>query len=217
MHQIDWWFYRGPGDPGSGSNCGWLDQFVVLEDLPPTGSVVVNGGAARTNNPNVPLALTSNDGDGSGVSGMRFSNNGSTWSAWEKPAAQKAWTLAPGDGVKTVRAQFRDKAGNVSVVCTDTILLDQTSPAGGIVINGGAGITPSRIVTLGLTWDDGAGSGVSRMRFSDDGATWSPWEAPAPTKEWMLPGWGYRTVRVQYLDRVGNVSERYSDYINAVS
>ena len=33
-----------------------------------------------------------------------------------------------------VRAQFRDKAGNVSVRYTDTILLDQTPPAGAIVI-----------------------------------------------------------------------------------
>ncbi len=204
-HQIAWFFYRGPGDPGAGSNCGWVDQFVVQESTPPTGSVSVEGGAARTNNPNVLLDLTSDDGDGAGVSGVRFSNNGSTWSAWEKPAAQKVWTLAPGDGVKTVRAQFRDKAGNVSAVYTDTILLDQTPPAGAIVINNGAPTTDALEVVLNLFWVD-HGSGVSRMRFSSNGYTWSAWEPVASTKPWTLPGWGYHTLRVQYLDRAGNAS-----------
>ncbi|HRZ84125.1 MAG TPA: Ig-like domain repeat protein, partial [Candidatus Hydrogenedentes bacterium] len=172
----------------------------------------VEGGAARTNNPNVLLALTSDDGDGAGVSGVRFSNNGSTWSAWEKPAAQKVWTLAPGDGVKTVRAQFRDKAGNVSVVYTDTILLDQTPPTGAIVINGGASVSSFFDVFLEIMSNDGAGSGVSRMRFSNNGSTWSPWEAVAPTKGWALdPGDGVKTVRVQFMDRAGNVSAVCAD------
>jgi hypothetical protein len=54
------------------------------------------------------------------------------------------------------------------------------------------------------------------MRFSNNGFTWSPWEAVAATKAWTLSGWDYRTVRVQYLDRAGNVSPVYSDYINVV-
>ncbi len=204
-HQIAWFFYRGAGDPGGGSNCGWLDQFIVWESAPPTGSVVVNNGAARTGDVNTVLGLTWDDGDGSGVGGMRFSNNGSTWSAWQKPAAQAAWTLAPGDGVKTVRAQFRDKAGNVSVRYTDTILLDQTPPDGTIVINNGGPTTDTLDVVLHLFWVD-HGSGVSRMRFSSNGYTWSAWEPVASTKPWTLPGWGYHTLRVQYLDRAGNAS-----------
>ncbi len=214
-HQIVWWYYRGPGDPGGGSNCGWLDQFVVQESTPPTGSVMVEGGAARTNTLNVLLDLTWGDGDGSGVSGMRFSNNGSTWSPWQKPAMQKAWTLVPGDGVKTVRAQFRDKAGNVSAVYADTILLDQTPPNGAIVINNGGPTTDTLDVVLHLFWVD-HGSGVSRMRLSDNGYTWTPWAAAASTKAWTLPGWGYRTVRVQYIDRTGNVSPVFRWTIKAV-
>jgi len=88
-HQIAWFFSRGPGDPGAGANCGWLDQFVVQESVPPTGSVLVEGGAARTNNPNVLLDLTWDDGDGAGVGGML-------------PAAMMAspwaWPLAIGGG-----------------------------------------------------------------------------------------------------------------------
>ena len=49
---------------------------------------------------------------------------------------------------------------------------DTTPPTGTIVINGDRSATNSRTVTIAMTWSDGAGSGVARMRFSDDGSTW---------------------------------------------
>ncbi|HQL96212.1 MAG TPA: hypothetical protein PL005_16175, partial [Candidatus Hydrogenedentes bacterium] len=83
---------------------------------------------------------------------------------------------------------------------------DTSPPTGTVVINGNRGATNTRDVTLALTWSDGAGTGVSRMRFSNDGATWSPWEAPAAARTHTLPAGpdGHRTVRVQYLDRANN-------------
>ena len=209
------WTYAKDITLSAGSDAGWLDQFLVIETAPPAGSVVINSGQTNTTSPNVSLALTYDDGDGSGVSGMRFSNNGSTWSSWEKPAATKAWTLLPGDGHKTVRAQFRDRAGNVSSVVSDYIMFDATPPTGSILINNNRSVTASPNVTLNLAWDDGAGSGVSRMRFSNNGSTWSAWEAVAAAKAWTLGGTapGYYTVRVQYRDRAGLVSDRFSDYI----
>ncbi|NLV42491.1 MAG: hypothetical protein GXY15_14865 [Candidatus Hydrogenedentes bacterium] len=209
------WVYTKDSGLSIGADAGWVDQFLVVEAVPPTGSVAVNGGDARTPSADVTLSLTYDDGDGSGVSGMRFSNNGSTWSSWEKPAAAKAWALSPGDGVKTVRAQFRDKAGNVSAIAGDYIAVDTTAPTGGMVINGGQSATQDPNVTLTLAWDDGDGFGVSRMRFSNDGATWSPWEPVAATKAWALAGAtpGHYTVRVQYRDRAGLVSDRFSDFI----
>lgn len=196
----------------AGDDAVWIDNFVAT----PAGGIAINNNAPSTGSSDVTLNLNWVNGS-SRVTRMRFSNNGSTWSAWERLAPTKAWTLAPGDGYKTVRVQYRDIDGNVSGPISDYIKVDTTAPTGGIVINNGQWITPSRIVTLSLNWDDGAGSGVSRMRFSNDGATWSAWEAVAPTKEWMLSAWGVRTVRVQFIDRAGNVSERYSDYIKAVS
>ena len=69
-------------------------------------------------------------------------------------------------------------------------------------------------MTLGLNWSDGTGAGVSRMRFSDDGAHWTPWEPQAPTRAYTLPlPNGYHTVRVQYRDAVGNFSPVFNDYI----
>ena len=51
---------------------------------------------------------------GSGVAKMQFSNDNTTWSGWETYATTKSWTLASGDGLKTVYAQFKDVAGNVT-------------------------------------------------------------------------------------------------------
>jgi len=84
------------------------------------------------------------------------------------------------------------------------------------VINNGAVSTKNPVVTLSLTWSDGtAGSGVVRMRFSDDGATWTPWETLKATKTHTLPlpPVSHQTVRVQYRDGAGNMSARFSDYI----
>ena len=175
-----------------------------------TGSIVINGNASATVSAQVTLALAWS----TGVARMRFSNDGATWSAWEPAVAIRAYTLPAGDGYKTVRVQYRDGAGNNSAVFNDFIRLDATPPTGTININNGALSTTSPSVTLGLTWTDGTGSGVLRMRFSDDGAHWSAWEPPKATRAHTLPGPnGYHTVRVQYRDGAGNYSSVFNDYI----
>ena len=191
----------------------------VPDNTAPTGTIVINNNRSATNNPNVTLALTWSDGTGSGTTRMRFSNDGATWSAWEPLTATKSYTLPSGDGHKTVRVQYRDAANNISSVFSDYIRLDTTIPTGSIVINGGAASTTNPLVTLTLTWGDGAGAGVSRMRFSDDGAHWTPWEPPqSPVQHVLpLPPGGYQTVRVQFRDGADNVSVRYSDYIRLVA
>jgi formylglycine-generating enzyme required for sulfatase activity len=188
------------------------------DTAPPTGTVVINSNRSATNTPNVTLALTWDDGaGGSGVSRMRFSNDGATWSPWEALAAARAYALPGGDGYKTVRVQYLDRANNRSTAYNDYILLDTTPPTGTIVINNGDTATPSPSVSLGLTWSDGAGAGVTRMRFSDNGSTWTAWEPPTSTRAHALPaGLGYHTVRVQYLDGVGNNSGVYGDYIKFI-
>ncbi len=189
------------------------DRTVNVEFQPMIGSVVINGNRSATNSPEVTLALTWGD-----AVRMRFSEDGAHWTMWEPLAATRVFTLAPGpDGHRTVRVQFLDIANNRSAVFHDYIRLDTTPPTGTIVINGGALSTPTAAVTLGLTWAD-AGAGVSRMRFSDDGAHWTIWEPVAATRPHTLPeGPGYHTVRVQYLDGAGNRSIAYNDYIRLLA
>ncbi|MDP3730854.1 MAG: glucoamylase family protein, partial [Candidatus Omnitrophota bacterium] len=102
----------------------------IADTTPPTGSILINGGAADTNNQTVTLTLSATDtGSGMGTGAqMQFSNNNSTWSTPEAYAATKSWTLLIGDGTKTVYVKYKDAAGNWSGSCSDTIVLDTVPP-----------------------------------------------------------------------------------------
>ena len=85
---------------------------------------------------------------------------------------------------------------------------------GDVIINGNSSATINPQVTLALDWSGGAGTGAVRMRFSDNGTTWSPWESLKATRAYTLPGPdGYKTVRVQFLDKLNYHSAVFSDYI----
>jgi glucose/arabinose dehydrogenase/chitodextrinase len=100
---------------------------ITVDNQAPTGTVVINGGAAATNSTTATLTLTATDAVTS-VTQMRFSNNGTSFSTAEAFAPAKTWSLSTGAGTKTVYVQFRDAAGNWSTAVTDTIVLDTTAP-----------------------------------------------------------------------------------------
>ncbi len=183
-----------------------------------TGGIVINGNRSATNRRDVTLALSWSGGAGTGVVRMRFSDDGAHWTAWQPLRSTLAYTLPEGpDGHRTVRVQYLDQMNNRSGTYSDYILLDTTPATGAILINDGAATATTQAVTLKLTWAD-AGAGVSRMRFSDDGAHWTAWETLKATRAHTLPaGLGYHTVRAQYLDGAGNYSAVYNDYIKLVA
>lgn len=112
----------------------------------PSGAILINSGAVQTLYRDVMLNISASDipldgmpSPASAVGGgplavrynavsaaieMRISNNSSfIGAAWEPMAQEKAWTLADSSpGVRVVYAQFRDGAGNESLVVYDTIL-----------------------------------------------------------------------------------------------
>ncbi len=108
-------------DSGSNRSAVFSD-YILLDSTPPTGTIIINDGASATTTQSVTLKLTWSD-SGTGVAGMRFSDNGSTWSAWVAPAAVYAHTLPAGLGYHTVRVQFLDRVGNYSAVYSDYIRL----------------------------------------------------------------------------------------------
>ncbi|MCX6035203.1 MAG: C39 family peptidase [Chloroflexi bacterium] len=184
-----------------------------VDTIAPTGSVVIDGGATYTTSTSVNLTLSATDAI-SGVAQMSFSNNGSSWSAWESYATNKSWTLSSGDGSKTVYAQYKDNAGNISSTpATDTITFDTVAPAGSVVIDGGATFAASTSVKLTLSATDTT-SGVAQISFSNDWSTWSAWESYATNKSWTLSsGDGSKTVYVRYQDNAGNISTPATDTI----
>jgi hypothetical protein len=180
----------------------------------PAGSITLNAGAATTKSASVTAAVPATDTGGSGVSLVRLSNSSAmtgellttgTTFAYGTPVT---WTLSAGDGIKTVYAQWRDSIGNWSAVQSDTITLDATAPTGTVEINGGAGETTTVDVTLGLTTNDGTGTGTTQVLISNTadfaGATPRAYAASIP---WTLTaGNGPKTVYVKFIDAVGNVS-----------
>lgn len=181
-----------------------IDITLVDPTAPPTGTIVINGGATYTRSRNVTLALDAED-----AVEMCFSNNNPTWSAWEPYATTKSWSLSSGDGQKTVYVKFKNAGGVESDTCSDTIILDTIASTGSISINNGAAYTDSRSVSLTLS-----AIGAATMCFSNNNSAWSSWESYATSKSWTLvSGDGTKRVYARFKDKAGNVSKTYSDTI----
>jgi hypothetical protein len=109
----------------------------LVDSNPPTGSVRINNIDASTSSPNVTVRVLGRD-DISGVTQLRLSNDGISWSApqaytgKESTAQAIAWSLTDPayggnnfDGTKTVYVEFKDASGKWSAPESDTILLDR--------------------------------------------------------------------------------------------
>ncbi len=122
----------------------------------------------------------------------------------------------PTAGLRTVNYRARDLMGRTETAISTQINVDNSGPAGSVVINGGAAFTTSRSVILTLAASDGAG--VTLMRIRNSGEAFGAWEAFAASKSWMLTeGGGAKTVLVQYQDGLGNISPEYSDAIDYIA
>jgi WD40 repeat protein len=164
---------------------------VNIDKTPPTGSLTINDGAASTYSTTVTLRITAND-PLSGVAEMRFSNDGRTWSDWEGFSSTRSdWDLARYGGSvnqrgpKTVYAQLRDRAGNVSQTFSATIRLIAATLTGHTYSVTSVAFSPDgRLLTSGSykeikLWDVASGSlvrtltghtgNVSSVAFSPDG------------------------------------------------
>ncbi len=109
-------------DTGGGS----IVNPAPLDTTPPYNtSVSINSGAQVTTSTVVTLILVATD-----VSQMAISNQADLRDApWETYTYSKNWTLTPGYGVKTVYVRYRDLAGNMAAVVSDTITYAATATA----------------------------------------------------------------------------------------
>jgi hypothetical protein len=138
------------GETGNGQGSP-TEPLVVMpkEDPdPPSGFIQMQGGMTKTISINVTLRVNASDelldgiaspglaasisndytalNQASGVTEMRFSNNPDTgWTAWEPYSEHKQWILNPlckMNQLCPVFAQFKDGAGNESMIVFDEIL-----------------------------------------------------------------------------------------------
>lgn len=165
---------------GAGNVSQTVTDTITLDTIAPAGSISVNEDAAHTDTRAVTLTLSAAD-SGSGISQMRLSNVGASWSAWESYNASRPWTLSSGDAVKSVRAQFRDNAGNLSDIVTDSITLDTAGP---VFLNIEADpVQASEDDIVRITFD------VSEALEDEPHVTVNGHEA---MRETAAPGWVYR-------------------------
>lgn len=111
---------------------------VLKDTVNPTGTIMINAGADYANNTAVSLSLSADQGAGTQVNSMRFSNDGTHYSDWELFGAAKIWILSgEADGPRTVYVQFRDLAMNISAARSASITLDMTPPTiSDVILNG---------------------------------------------------------------------------------
>ena len=111
---------------GAGNWSGPTSHAIVLDRIPPVGSVSINGGAATVHSAIVTLALTATDA-GSGVSSASIANDPGMTSPISVPcpsgSCSTPYTLPAGNGPKTVYATFADKVSNTSAPTSASIAL----------------------------------------------------------------------------------------------
>jgi hypothetical protein len=103
---------------------------LYRDTTPPTGSALINGGAASTTARRVRLRLAAAD-DQTGANGVQISVDGRLDSEPMRAfSARRDITLPAGSGTKTVLVRYRNRAGMLSQTVRDTIRLraGRTSP-----------------------------------------------------------------------------------------
>lgn len=101
---------------------------IATDSTPPRISLVIDGGAPATANPDASVTVIAID-DLSGVGAMQFSPDGITWGPWQPYVSQTTWSFTGPDGTKRLWARARDYQGNVSAPTTASLTLDRVAPA----------------------------------------------------------------------------------------
>jgi hypothetical protein len=163
-------------------------------------SVKINNGADETNSTSVNLTISASDPTGVGT--MQFSNDGMNYTTEEPYATSKAWTLAPGDGPKTVYVRFRDQAlptGTLYDPVTAGITLDTAQPV--TTPSPVAGVYSAAPVPVILTTNEPA-TEVTTIYYTTDGSTPT---TSSSVYSGPIPVLATTTIKYFAVDAAGNV------------
>jgi len=185
---------------------------LKVDVSPPEGNIIINGGARYTADRLV--NVTMNVTDISGIEHYRIGDRSDLsdlqWVPFEETVA---FYLPPGDGPKSIFAQFRDLCGLESGPMAGSITVHTGRPRGSVIINGGAEYASSTEVALTFNTEDLAG--VDQVMVSDsvdfNGRRWTP---PEQNLSWNLSAVdGEQRVFARFRNVVGTVSETVNDSI----
>lgn len=117
-----------------------FDNIVVDTLVPPLeirAAIDINEGSEFTSNATARLDVSATDINGAGLTNMSFSNDGKTFSPWQKYASPVSWDMTnpayggnSSDGDKEVFVRFQNAVGNVSEIFSDTVVYDSIPPRG---------------------------------------------------------------------------------------
>jgi|GEM_PF-2755219 len=178
----------------------------LIDTIGPTNcSVEINSGDSLSSSSNV--TLTINAEDVLAIEMIIANDAGFSGASWESYTTTKSWTLAGGDGVRTVYIKFRDVLGNESGTETNSITVDTTPPTSlSLDINGGANYVDNQNVNLSLSASDVHLSEMRISNFSDFSGSF--WQIYSTSTNWTLTtGDETKTVYAQFRDLVGNTSD----------
>jgi photosystem II stability/assembly factor-like uncharacterized protein len=204
-HTIVYWSVDAVGNT-EGSHTG----YVNVDTTAPTAGDDADG---NWHNSDVVVHLSPADGGGSGLAAVQYRLQGSaTWLA----AAGNAFTVpAPaggsGDGAHVYQYRAVDNAGNSSPVASCTLWIDTVAPQ-----TTGTGLQPDELSgwrttsqTVGLSADDGTGSGVAGLTYTLDGGT-----AQVYTSPFVVSGLGQHRVVFHAVDAAGNAEPSQTGWVN---
>lgn len=180
---------------------GMAFTYVTLDTTAPTGTVIINGGAAKTNNTAVTLAVEAYDLH----MPLEYSTDGSSWSF----VAPTAATLSGADGAKTVKVWFKDVVGNIGSAI-GTIVLDTVAP--GVAISSDSATQESTTFTMAY---GSAAADVAKYEVKLNAGSWMNNQLNTTYTFFALPV-GANTLYVRATDDAGNVGAEASIVITVV-
>lgn len=204
-------------DPGFGIN------FMFDNMAPINVGISINKGDKYTKSRDVELKLQATD-SGSGISEKAFStDNGITWSSWERYNSTISFRLPKGDGEKAVFFKVKDRANNIAMA-NDTIILDSKAPMFiSIMVNKDIIYTKTREIEIVIEINE-VTSNIAKIAFGDDGILWTDWievqltnpkaDSQFITAQYTLPsGDGQKTIYYKIQDSAGNTVDYIFDNI----
>lgn len=193
----------------AGNASTFYSSTVVIDSHPPLGGINILEDIIGANTVNMHLYLGAED-NLSGVSAIRISHNPSFADApWQPFAAEITWPIqiSATENEKTIYAQFRDAAGNVSQTYSDITIIDRQPP----LVYAEVEVSDAQERQIDLYAYDEL-SALSTVRLSNDplmsqGVVTMPY---SDTVRWTFDD--RRVVWIQAEDAVGNRSEGYPSY-----
>lgn len=180
---------------------------ILVDTVPPVGTMGIAGGFRYTNDVNVTLLLEATDSYG--VTWVDVSNVADFSQRLRYPYAETLqWRLSGVQGENIVYVRFIDAHGLTSQVVSDSLHFDSFPPLGTIKLDGGAQYTSDLEVRVDLTYSDNLDVAMveisNRADFHDVHVI--P-EGGTRVDGWRLleGGDGVRTVHLRVTDVAGNV------------